>query len=170
MNCRCVRRRGGGTRFSSRGIQLAVNWFKERGHQKVTVFVPSFRLEDNSCVEGKVCVAIYSFLRAIPPPRGGGRVEGIVPRPGHAEVVLYRVSGDGCEVTGLDSILVTLDIVLDTGSYVHPDNTEIFSLPQLCNPARRMRADVAVWVIFLLGKKLQYSRTVFVIINDLLCD
>lgn len=31
--------------FSCRGIQLAVNWFLERGHTDITVFVPSWRKE-----------------------------------------------------------------------------------------------------------------------------
>lgn len=31
--------------FSCRGILLAVNWFLERGHTDITVFVPSWRKE-----------------------------------------------------------------------------------------------------------------------------
>lgn len=44
---------GGGTQFSCRGIQIAVDWFQDRGHQKVTVFVPNFKLEVTNGVEGK---------------------------------------------------------------------------------------------------------------------
>ncbi|XP_067950844.1 probable ribonuclease ZC3H12B [Watersipora subatra] len=38
---------GNGQVFSSRGIQIAVGWFQERGHKSVTVFVPSHRKEVN---------------------------------------------------------------------------------------------------------------------------
>ena len=31
--------------FSCRGIELAVKYFLERGHKKITVFVPSWRKE-----------------------------------------------------------------------------------------------------------------------------
>lgn len=31
--------------FSCRGIQLAVDWFQERGHTNITVFVPQWRKE-----------------------------------------------------------------------------------------------------------------------------
>lgn len=31
--------------FSCMGIQLAVDWFKERGHTNITVFVPQWRKE-----------------------------------------------------------------------------------------------------------------------------
>lgn len=33
--------------FSCQGIQLAVDWFLERGHQDVTVFVPAWRKEQS---------------------------------------------------------------------------------------------------------------------------
>ncbi|KAL8578122.1 hypothetical protein ACOMHN_055442 [Nucella lapillus] len=35
----------GGSVFSCRGIQLVVDWFRERGHQNITVFVPMWRKE-----------------------------------------------------------------------------------------------------------------------------
>ena len=31
--------------FSCRGIQLAVDWFRQRGHKDITVFVPQWRKE-----------------------------------------------------------------------------------------------------------------------------
>ena len=31
--------------FSCRGIQLAVDWFRHRGHKDITVFVPQWRKE-----------------------------------------------------------------------------------------------------------------------------
>ena len=33
--------------FSCQGIQLAVDWFLERGHQNITVFVPAWRKEQS---------------------------------------------------------------------------------------------------------------------------
>lgn len=33
--------------FSCQGIQLAVDWFLERGHQDITVFVPAWRKEQS---------------------------------------------------------------------------------------------------------------------------
>ena len=39
MSCR----HGNGRVFSCKGIQLAVQWFKEHGHQQITVFVPQWR-------------------------------------------------------------------------------------------------------------------------------
>ncbi|XP_037829721.1 probable ribonuclease ZC3H12C isoform X2 [Kryptolebias marmoratus] len=33
--------------FSCQGIQLAVDWFQERGHQNITVFVPAWRKEQS---------------------------------------------------------------------------------------------------------------------------
>jgi len=36
---------GNKTVFSCRGIKIAVDWFKARGHQNITVFVPKWRKE-----------------------------------------------------------------------------------------------------------------------------
>lgn len=33
--------------FSCRGIQLAVEWFLEKGHKDITVFVPAWRKEQS---------------------------------------------------------------------------------------------------------------------------
>lgn len=33
--------------FSCRGIQLAVDWFLEKGHKDITVFVPAWRKEQS---------------------------------------------------------------------------------------------------------------------------
>uniref|UniRef100_A0A667Y745 Zinc finger CCCH-type containing 12B n=1 Tax=Myripristis murdjan TaxID=586833 RepID=A0A667Y745_9TELE len=33
--------------FSCRGIQLAVEWFREKGHKDITVFVPAWRKEQS---------------------------------------------------------------------------------------------------------------------------
>lgn len=33
--------------FSCQGIQLAVDWFLERGHHDITVFVPAWRKEQS---------------------------------------------------------------------------------------------------------------------------
>lgn len=33
--------------FSCRGIQLAVEWFMEKGHKDITVFVPAWRKEQS---------------------------------------------------------------------------------------------------------------------------
>ena len=38
-------RHGNGNFYSCRGIQLAVDYFRKRGHDKITVFVPDFRKE-----------------------------------------------------------------------------------------------------------------------------
>lgn len=42
---RCVPCRHGNGVFSCKGIQLAVDYFKRRGHSKITVFVPEWRKE-----------------------------------------------------------------------------------------------------------------------------
>ena len=36
---------GNNKTFSCRGIQLAVDYFKQRGHKEITVFVPTYRKE-----------------------------------------------------------------------------------------------------------------------------
>lgn len=44
--------------FSCRGIKLAVDWFLERGHKDVTVFVPAWRKEQSrpdALIAGKLC-------------------------------------------------------------------------------------------------------------------
>lgn len=44
--------------FSCRGIKLAVDWFLERGHKDVTVFVPAWRKEQSrpdALITGKLC-------------------------------------------------------------------------------------------------------------------
>lgn len=33
--------------FSCRGIQLAVEWFRDKGHKDITVFVPAWRKEQS---------------------------------------------------------------------------------------------------------------------------
>ena len=33
--------------FSCRGIQLAIEWFLEKGHRDITVFVPTWRKEQS---------------------------------------------------------------------------------------------------------------------------
>lgn len=38
-------RHGNGRVFSCRGIQIAVQWFRQRGHKEITVFVPQWRQE-----------------------------------------------------------------------------------------------------------------------------
>ena len=38
-------RHGNGRVFSCRGIQTAVDWFRQRGHKEITVFVPQWRRE-----------------------------------------------------------------------------------------------------------------------------
>lgn len=35
----------GKTVFSCRGIKIAVDWFRERGHEDITAFVPQWRKE-----------------------------------------------------------------------------------------------------------------------------
>lgn len=45
--------------FSSRGIALAVQYFWDRGHRDITVFVPQWRFSKDSKVRGKlgaICV------------------------------------------------------------------------------------------------------------------
>ena len=42
-----IYRHGNGNFFSCRGIQLAVQYFRDRGHQHITVFVPSWRKESS---------------------------------------------------------------------------------------------------------------------------
>lgn len=36
---------GNKDKFSCRGIQLCVDWFRSRGHKDITVFVPMWRKE-----------------------------------------------------------------------------------------------------------------------------
>ncbi len=43
----CVRSHGNKEVFSCQGIQLAVDWFLERGHHDITVFVPAWRKEQS---------------------------------------------------------------------------------------------------------------------------
>lgn len=43
----CYFRHGNGQFFSCKGIQIAVDYFKERGHDKITVFVPEWRKESS---------------------------------------------------------------------------------------------------------------------------
>ena len=46
--CYCISsytRHGNGRFFSCKGILIAVQWFVQKGHQQVTVFVPSWRKE-----------------------------------------------------------------------------------------------------------------------------
>ncbi len=49
--------------FSCQGIKLAVDWFLERGHRDITVFVPAWRKEQSrpdALITGNI---YYSFLR-----------------------------------------------------------------------------------------------------------
>lgn len=41
-------RHGNGRVFSCRGISIAVQWFRQRGHKDITVFVPQWRQESSS--------------------------------------------------------------------------------------------------------------------------
>lgn len=46
-------RHGRGDTFSWLGIRLTVDWFKSRAHEKITVFVPSYRVETATNPEGE---------------------------------------------------------------------------------------------------------------------
>lgn len=45
--CFDLSRHGNGQVFSCQGIQIAVDYFKDRGHEKITVFVPEWRKESS---------------------------------------------------------------------------------------------------------------------------
>lgn len=48
--------------FSCRGIKLAVDWFLERGHKDVTVFVPAWRKEQSrpdALITGKLPLCLF---------------------------------------------------------------------------------------------------------------
>lgn len=54
--------------FSCRGIKLAVDWFLERGHKDVTVFVPAWRKEQSrpdALITGKLCSAFAGLFDAL---------------------------------------------------------------------------------------------------------
>lgn len=54
--------------FSCRGIKLAVDWFLERGHKDVTVFVPAWRKEQSrpdALITGKLCSAFTGLWGAL---------------------------------------------------------------------------------------------------------
>ena len=38
---------GNKERFSCKGIRICVDWFKNRGHKEITVFVPLWRKESS---------------------------------------------------------------------------------------------------------------------------
>lgn len=47
--------------FSCRGIAMAVQYFWNRGHREVTVFVPTWQLKKNRRVRGELCTAPQSL-------------------------------------------------------------------------------------------------------------
>jgi len=54
--------------FSCRGIKLAVDWFLERGHKDVTVFVPAWRKEQSrpdALITGKLCSSLAGLFDAL---------------------------------------------------------------------------------------------------------
>lgn len=51
--------------FSCQGIQLAVDWFLERGHRDITVFVPAWRKEQSrpdALITGKSLCFVFSQI------------------------------------------------------------------------------------------------------------
>lgn len=42
--------------FSSRGIAIAVQYFWDRGHRDITVFVPQWRFSKDAKVRGELCL------------------------------------------------------------------------------------------------------------------
>lgn len=51
--------------FSCQGIQLAVDWFLERGHRDITVFVPAWRKEQSrpdALITGKSLCFDFSHM------------------------------------------------------------------------------------------------------------
>lgn len=52
--------------FSSRGIALAVQYFWDRGHRDITVFVPQWRFSKDSKVRGKLGLALCVVGQAMP--------------------------------------------------------------------------------------------------------
>lgn len=51
--------------FSCQGIQLAVDWFLERGHRDITVFVPAWRKEQSrpdALITGNRCCGLKPLL------------------------------------------------------------------------------------------------------------
>lgn len=60
--------------FSCRGIKLAVDWFLERGHKDITVFVPAWRKEQSrpdALITGEPARDQRRF--ALPPVLGSSR-------------------------------------------------------------------------------------------------
>lgn len=53
--------------FSCRGIQLAVEWFMEKGHKDITVFVPAWRKEQSrpdALITGRIGIFRKSLFKA----------------------------------------------------------------------------------------------------------
>ena len=53
---------GNKERFSCKGIRICVDWFKNRGHKEITVFVPLWRKE-SSKPETPITGIIFSFKK-----------------------------------------------------------------------------------------------------------
>uniref|UniRef100_A0A665VR14 Probable ribonuclease ZC3H12C n=1 Tax=Echeneis naucrates TaxID=173247 RepID=A0A665VR14_ECHNA len=54
--------------FSCQGIQLAVDWFLERGHRDITVFVPAWRKEQSrpdALITGRHWLEILIFFHSL---------------------------------------------------------------------------------------------------------
>ena len=39
---------------SAQGILVAVDWFRHRGHQEITVFLPQWRTDEAECAEANM--------------------------------------------------------------------------------------------------------------------
>lgn len=47
--------------FSSRGIAIAVQYFWDRGHRDITVFVPQWRFSKDARVRGELGLVFYNL-------------------------------------------------------------------------------------------------------------
>lgn len=56
--------------FSSRGIAIAVQYFWDRGHRDITVFVPQWRFSKDSKVRGELGLVSCVWGWALSSPQG----------------------------------------------------------------------------------------------------
>ena len=47
--------------FSCRGIQICIDWFRARGHQEITAFVPMFRKQHITRYDVPI-IGLYNFF------------------------------------------------------------------------------------------------------------
>jgi len=57
--------------FSSRGIKICVDYFLQRGHKEIVVFVPSFRQKRSECLDPEVLEEMKEYVRFTPSREAG---------------------------------------------------------------------------------------------------